>query len=108
MADIMTFDNRKYKVSRRALRRRPDAMGPIRAGAGFRYRHDPPVCQGRQRIYNLSQTLKGTDIGGANNTVLLALLTAGLDPAVHQQERTQHLRTYAGTFAVTRRSSRAW
>jgi len=40
--------------------------------------------------YNLAQTLKGTDIGGRNNTVPLAL-HANLDPAV-RQERTQHAR----------------
>ena len=43
--------------------------------------------------YSMAQTLKGTDIGGRNNTVPLAL-HPDQDPAV-RQERTQHARWHA-------------
>jgi len=85
MADIVTFDNRKYLVE-------PfdgDPMQWDRFEQDFNIAMILPYAKDDNE-YNLSQTLKGTDIGGANNTVPLAL-TAGLDPAVHQ-ERTQHLR----------------
>ena len=85
MADTVTYDHRKYVCQ--PFDGDPVQWGQFEQDFGIamiiKYAKD-------DNEYNLAQTLLGTDIGGVNNTVPLAL-TVDLDLAVHQ-ERSQHLR----------------